>query len=134
MALHESVKLTHFNDRLPELHNIYIPDRKFKYVLVHNGKKFELKILDDIMYDLIERHTSNIQDLLKMENIYFEESKLPYVKKIIQRANELYDDLDKNIFKRDEIITEIKFILYNNREQVINNYNKYHTNNLLEDI
>jgi uncharacterized C2H2 Zn-finger protein len=40
-SLCESIKLTHFNSRLPELHNIYIPDRNFKnnsarrYALTH---------------------------------------------------------------------------------------------------
>jgi hypothetical protein len=46
-ALCESIKLTHFNSRLPQLHNIYIPDKKFKTISIFNNNIFELNKMDD---------------------------------------------------------------------------------------
>ena len=70
-AIEESVKQTHFNSRIPEYHNVYISDKKFKHGLVYNGKEFELQNIDNIIDDLISNHTNNIEEYLEQKNIKY---------------------------------------------------------------
>ena len=123
-ALYESIKLTHFNSRLPQLHNIYIPDKKFNTIMILKNKKFELDKLENILYDLIDKHIDNIKQYLDMD-LNFQENKLPTVKKLLDKISEIYDNDNFYKFKNDEHISEILFFLYNNRELVIKNYVKY---------
>ena len=132
MALYESIKLTHFNNRLPQLHNIYIPDKKFNTIMVFKDKKFELDKLENVLYDSIDKHIENIKDYLDMDLI-FQENKLSAVKQLLEKITEIYDNNNFNKFKNDEHITDILLFLYNNRELVIKNYEKY-SNNILHYI
>ena len=121
MSLCESIKLTHFNSRLPQLHNIYIPDRKFKNICTFNGNLFELNKLDDVLYGLIDNHIYKIKKYLEM-NLEYEENKLIMVKNFIDKIDEIYDDSKINKFKNDDKISEILYFLYNNRKLIIQNY------------
>ena len=126
-ALCESIKLTHFNNRLPQLHNIYIPDRKFNTIMVFKDNKFELDKLENVLYDLIDKHIENIKEYLDMD-LNFQENRLPVVKQLLDKITEIYDNDNFNKFKNDDQISEILLFLYNNRELVIKNYEKYLNN------
>ena len=121
MSLCESIKLTHFNSRLPQLHNIYIPDRKFKNICTFNGNLFELNKLDDILYGLIDNHIYKIKKYLEM-NLEYEENKLIMVKNFVDKIDEIYNNSKINKFKNDDKISEILYFLYNNRKLIIQNY------------
>ena len=123
-AIYESIKLTHFNSRLPQFHNIYIPDKKFKTIMIFKNKSFELDKIDNILYDLIDKHIDNIRQYLDM-NLNFQESKVNAVMQLLEKINEVYDDENFNKFKNDDKISEILLFLYNNREVVIKNYENY---------
>ena len=121
MALCESIKMCHFNTRIPQLHNIYIPDKKFNTIMVFKDKKFELDKLENVLYDLIDKHIENIKEYLDMD-LNFQENKLFAVKQLLEKITEIYDNDNFNKFKNDDQISEILLFLYNNRELVIKNY------------
>ena len=124
MSLCESIKLTHFNTRLPQLHNIYIPDKKFKNICTFNGELFELNKSEDVLHELVDKHVYNIQKYLNM-NLKYEKNILPIVKQFLNKINEIneiYDDSKINKFKNDDKISEILYFLYNNRKLIIQNY------------
>ena len=129
-ALCESIKMTHFNTRIPQLHNIYIPDKKFNTIMVFKNKKFELDKLENVLYDLIDNHIENIKEYLDMD-LNFQENRLPAVKQLLEKITEIYDNNNFNKFKNDDHISDILLFLYNNRELVIKNYEKYLNNNSL---
>ena len=126
-ALCESIKLTHFNSRIPQLHNIYIPDKKFNTIMVFKDEKFELNKLENVLYDLIDKHVENIKEYLDM-NLNFQDNRLPAVKQLLDKITEIYDNDNFNKFKNDDNISDILLFLYNNRELVIKNYEKYLNN------
>ena len=126
-ALYESIKLTHFNNRLPQLHNIYIPDKKFNTIMIFKDKKFELDKLENVLYDLIDKHIENIKEYLDMD-LNFQENRLPIVKQLLDKITEIYDNDNFSKFKNDEQISDILLFLYNNKELVIKNYEKYLNN------
>ena len=123
-SLCESIKLTHFNSRLPELQNIYIPDRNFKNICTFNGKLFELNKLDNVLYSLIDYHISNLKKYINMD-LEYEENKLNIVKDLLDKIDDIYTNSKFNKFKNDDYISEILYYLYNNRKSIIQNYKEY---------
>jgi len=113
-----SVKLTeamHFNPKYPENHNVYISNMKDKYAMMFDGKKWELTMKEDLInkiYDDKKNYIEeNLDDFVKSLSISR--------KKALIRWLELDDD-DINIIKIKE---EIKLLLYNKREIVIDEIN-----------
>jgi hypothetical protein len=123
-ALCESIKLTHFNTRLPQLHNIYIPDKKFRTISIFNNNIFELNKIDDVLHGLIDNHINKLKKYLKMD-LPYENNKTGIVNQLLKKINVVYDDDNSLKFKNDENISEIMYYLYNNRNMVIKHYEKY---------
>jgi len=121
-ALQESVKLIHFNKRLPEYHNIYVSDRKFKYGLKYTGDKFELTELTVLINDLIDNHRNNIEEYLEMNNIPYKKCMMIKVKDLVENLDDLSNDNFKN--KREELVKELRSMLYNGKDIVINTHKK----------
>jgi len=115
-AIQESVKQTHFNKRLPQLHNIYVSDKKFKHGLKYSDGKFELQDLNTLVNDLIDNHRNNIDEYLEINNIPYKKNMLEKVKDLL----EILDDVDnpKRRVTREEIIKELKEMLYNGKDFV----------------
>ena len=123
-ALCESIKLTHFNSRLPQLHNIYIPDKKFRTISIFNNNIFELNKIDDVLYGLVDNHIEKLKRYLKMD-LPYEDNKSGIVGQLLKKIDVVYDDDNSLKFKNDDNISEIMYYLYNNRNMVIKHYEKY---------
>jgi len=123
-ALCESIKLTHFNSRLPQLHNIYIPDKKFKTISIFNNNLFELNKMDNVLYGLVDNHINKLKKYLKMD-LPYEDNKSGIVNQLLKKIDIVYDDDNSLKFKNDDNISEIMYYLYNNRNMVIKHYEKY---------
>ena len=128
----------HFNKKYPEYKNIYISDINREKVMIHNGKNWILTPGDNL--------TSNLLD----KSIYFSENKYEYIthkdiiteinkKKIINglKIMELMkefdsddqdedcnpitkDDKDRRNYLRNKAEEYIKLLLYNNRNEILN--------------
>ena len=84
----------------------------------------ELIKLEDIIYSLIDNHVEKLKKYLKM-NLPYENNKCIIVNKLLNNVNDVYDVDNLNKFKNYDKISEIIYYLYNNREIVIRNYEKY---------
>ena len=120
-AIQESVKQTHFNKRLPQFHNIYISNRKYTHGLKYIGGKFELHDIPLLIDDLIDNHRNNIEEYLEMNNIPYKRNMLEKVKDLL----EILDNIDnpKRKKTREEIVKELKNMLYNEKNLIDKNKN-----------
>lgn len=109
-SVFEIIRTIHFNDKFPENQNIYIPNRRQKFVLVSNGEFWELKNLDDHLHDLYEWKIEFLGE--KFKHLY--KRLKPYFRKKFQ---EFLDN------KNDEKVIEFNYnditmLLYNKKSMV----------------
>lgn len=61
-AIQELVKYTHFNKDYPENHNIAITNIKSKYGYIYNDGMYEIKIVNKLLEELLERNRRILED------------------------------------------------------------------------
>ena len=118
--IQRSIKTTHFNNRLPQFHNVYIPDKKMQHAITFNGNKPEMKGLEGVIDDLLLTHINNLDDIKNRENVSITEAKAAEIDDVVDNFRGYKDtgsDNQKWIYKKAE--REIKEMLYNNKEKVI---------------
>ena len=101
------LKLTHFNDEHPENHNLAITNVKSKYAHVRKNDIWQIKLLNEILEDLIVNKFSVIDEYYKDEI----KEDLPKYKVNI------YENYKEQIKKNPEIREDIKEKLY---ETIVN--------------
>jgi hypothetical protein len=109
-----TIKLTeavHFNPDFPEYHNIYISNMKDKYAMMHDGKQWTLTTKEDLISKIYEDKKSYIEENLEE----FVKSLHPSRKRALARWLDT-DDEDKKI---KEIKENIKLLLYNSKNMII---------------
>jgi uncharacterized C2H2 Zn-finger protein len=65
---YSTVELTdqmHFNPKIPEHHNIYIPNLKDKYTMIYDGSKWNLKLTEIVIDDLYDNKKIIIESSMK---------------------------------------------------------------------
>ena len=60
-SIEESIKLIHFNEKRPQLKNIYITNLKDQYAYTFDGYKFIAGLKQDILGELVDNHIENIE-------------------------------------------------------------------------
>jgi hypothetical protein len=111
-----TVKLTeavHFNPDFPEYHNIYISNMKDKYAMMHDGKQWTLTTKEDLISKIYDDKRSYIEENLEE----FVQSLHPSRKRALAR----WLDTDDEDAKVKEIKENIKLLLYNSKNMVIEN-------------
>lgn len=68
-AIQELVKYTHFNENFPENHNIAITNIKSKYGYVFNNGVYEIKIVNKLLEDLLERNRQILEKTYDNEHV-----------------------------------------------------------------
>ena len=101
------LKLTHFNDDHPENHNLAITNVKSKYAHVRKNDIWQIKLLNEILEDLIVNKFNVIEEYYKDEL----KEELPNYKVNI------YENYKEQVKKNPEIREEIKDQLY---ETIVN--------------
>jgi hypothetical protein len=105
-----SLRLTealHFNEKLPEYHNIYISNIKDKYAMIYNGKDWNLITKDEL-----------IDQIYDDKRNYIEENIPTFIESITEsqtRALHRWLNTDEDDKKIKIIKEEIKLLLYNSR-------------------
>ena len=112
MAIKNLIEKLHFNDRIPEHHNVYISNKKMDHALVYDGSKFNMSKLEDILRELLNNSTLNLEDL--MDEIDLDDKKKMILEKIMDKID---SSTDPEFIKEKK--EEIKYILYNNKDLVI---------------
>ena len=108
------IKKLHFDPQKPENHNIYISNMKNNYIMVWDGKKWNLRDRSEIINDIIEDNTNILED--KIEDWVNKGKEYPLIMKKFNR----YLEKKENDIILDKIKQEIKFILFNNRKMIKN--------------
>ena len=112
------IRKIHFNPKKPENHNIYISNLKNSYVMIYMNNKWKVKNRDETISRIIDE-----------KQILFEKKIQEWVESGIQYPK-VMAKFSRYIEKREQndvinaIKEDIKLILYNNRNMIIENNKK----------
>ena len=109
------IKQIHFNPKKPENHNIYISNLKNNYVMIYNGSKWILNDRDESIQNLIDDKESIMEH--KIEEWIENGNQYPDIMKKFRK----YIDKKENDVVLNKIKGEIKLMLFNNRDIIVNN-------------
>ena len=116
------VEYVHFNKNRPEHHNVYISNMRDNYVMVYDGKKWNLGLKDEVIDQILDEKRMFLVE--KFEDLISELN--PFTIKKFRRFLDSQDeDQVANNIKKD-----IKLILYNNKKipeetrKLLNDYEK----------
>jgi hypothetical protein len=123
-SIPEFAKLTYFNKDVPENCNVYLPSIKDKYACFFNGVKWEMKRKDEIIDNIYE--TAEAFLIEKFDDLKKGLGK-DTLSKYTRWLNEHTQDERENIAKE-----QIKLLLYNEKDMVIELRKKQSKNGNLE--
>ena len=112
-SLEESIKKIPFNEDLPEYSNIFITNMKDDLAYIFNGKQFISVRKNEMIHDLIDIHTKEI-------NLSLEKNKNKLNEKYVSRLEKFLDMLNDD----DTQFTD------NNNQRIYPSYKAYKTNSL----
>jgi hypothetical protein len=112
-SLEESIKQIHFNEELPEYSNIFITNMKDDLAYIFNGKQFISVRKNEMIHELIDIHTKEI-------NLSLEKNKNKLNEKYVLRLEKFLDMLNDD----DTQFTD------NDNERIYPSYKAYKTNSL----
>jgi len=109
------VDAIHFNPNKPENHNIYIPNMKTGYIMCWNGESWDIRNREDVIDDIYDEKSNLLIDKVdEWEDIGYKLDPI-IMTKFKRFLSKMEDDIVKNKVKE-----EIRFLLYNKRNQVKN--------------
>jgi hypothetical protein len=119
------INKTHFNQKFPEYHNIYIPDIKNKFAMIHNGQNYLLKNTSDVINDLYDRHIDYIKEKFGEYGDKIPKSKKNALARLIKLVplDENEQDKEKKEMK-ERLFENIKLLLFNKRNVPIKTRDK----------
>ena len=113
MCVPHLIKMIHLDPKKPENHNIYISNLKNGFIMTYDGKKWNTLNSDDIIVDMIDDKQNIIEE--KIEDWVTKGKQYPE----LMRKFERYLDKRDNNEILNKIKDEIKLMLYNNRNLII---------------
>lgn len=117
MSLNDLVELVHISDKFKQFKNVYITNLQssFGYKFDEKNNKFIAVNKNELLNDILESRMYDIESFYEDMQYKMDPIRADQIKLFIDRmTNE--EDILKNLKKE-----EIKLILYNNREKIINN-------------
>ena len=128
-SIEESIKLIHFNEKRPELKNIYITNLKNQYAYIFDGNKFIAVLKSDILEELVDNHIENIEYSIEEYKDKLPTNTIDVLDKFIDKINDMdeeFTDTDHNKiypnYKKFKV-NQIKLMIYNeseNRPNIVN--------------
>ena len=117
-SIEESIKLIHFNKKLPEYNNIMITNMKDNIAYTYNGKKFISVNKDELIDELIENHKDQIEisyDEYKDKIREFTQKRLQAFFNDINNESDIFKDSLKKSHKHFKAykMQDIKMLIYN---------------------
>ncbi len=116
-TINNMIENKHFNENLPQNHNVYIPNIKNKFAAVYNGKKWTLVNSNEIIDDMIKKNYYILEDFYnanvdKLEELKYKDSQA--YDRFIDFLSIINDD-DRNE-DMDGVKEDVFLTLYNNRD------------------
>jgi hypothetical protein len=118
----------HCNNSKPHLHNVYISDKRSKFLVIFNGRKYVTTLLDDAL-SIVDRHMKTLVETF-VESL--NEDNRGLTKETIERFNnklERLNELDEGDEVQKLSNLYVKFLLFDNKDIVIETRKKYEKNN-----
>jgi hypothetical protein len=109
------VEKVHFNDAIPEQQNSYITGLKSEFGYKFIDGKFIATDIDDLIDTIIENRKEDVREILENRK------DMRISKLTIDKIEDLLDKLDSNEGDLEYIRKEIRLLLFNNKDKVINN-------------
>ena len=106
------IKDVHFNEEVPENHNIYVSNSKFKNACVYDGERWLLRNLDEVRGELIEKKYDFLCD--RFDTLKGESKISSSMEKKFMRFCKNYSELTGK--QEKDFKNSIDLILYNNRD------------------
>ena len=128
-SLEESIKLIHFNEKRPQLKNIYITNLKDQYAYTFDGSKFIAVLKNDVLGELVDNHFENIELSVEEYKDKLNSKTIEVLDKFIEKINdEDHEFTDKEHNKKypnykNFKVNQVKLMIYNeseNRPNIIN--------------
>ena len=122
-SLEESIKQIHFNDDLPEYSNFFITNMKDDLAYVFNGKEFISVRKNEMINELIDIHTKEINLSLEKNKNKINEKYVTRLEKFLDMLNDddtsFTDNDNKRIYPSYKAykINSIKLLIYNNSDK-----------------
>jgi len=122
-SLEESIKQIHFNEELPEYSNIFITNMKDDLAYVFNGKEFISVRKNEMINELIDIHTKEINLSLEKNKNKLNEKYVTRLEKFLDMLNDndtqFTDNDNKRIYPSYKAykINSIKLLIYNNSDK-----------------
>jgi len=122
-SLEESIKQIHFNEELPEYSNIFITNMKDDLAYVFNGKQFISIRKNEMLNELIDVHTKEINLSLEKNKNKLNEKYVTRLEKFLDMLNDddtqFTDNDNKRIYPSYKAykINSIKLLIYNNSDK-----------------
>jgi hypothetical protein len=123
MSLEESIKQVHFNDKLPEYSNLFITNMKDDLAYVFNGKEFIAVKKHEMLNELIDIHSNEINISLEKYRNKLNEEVITRLEKFLEKLNDQYTKMfDGNTDKtypnyKAYKIDHIKLMIYNESDK-----------------
>lgn len=112
-ALQMLTQLIHFNPEHPEFHNIYISNMKDPYAMMYSDNQWTMITKEDLIEKIYEDKKEYIENNLEL----FVDNLLPSRK----RALDTWLNMDDDDAQIKKIKKDIKLLLYNKKDMVVNN-------------
>ena len=119
------VEYIHLNQNMPQNQNIYISNVRDKYILIFDGKQWQLKERDDVLQEMIENNTDILSEKFDELVDTLDESTVAKFKRFLNEKdenriiNQIKEDLKLMLYNK-KLITEIKPRLpYNSQNKKI---------------
>ena len=122
-SLEESIKQIHFNEELPEYSNIFITNMKDDLGYVFNGKQFILIRKNEMINELIDVHTKEINLSLEKNKNKLNEKYVTRLEKFLDMLNDddtsFIDNDNKRTYSSYKAykMNSIKLLIYNNSDK-----------------
>lgn len=112
-SIQELTKMTHFNEKYPEMHNIYVPKISENICMIQENNNWKAKNRNNVIDDLYEEKRDYIQNNADTYKEILGEKKYGVIKNFLDDTKDS-DDIDTVEIKKD-----LKFLLFNNKYMVI---------------
>jgi hypothetical protein len=122
-SLEESIKQIHFNEELPEYSNIFITNMKDDLGYVFNGKQFISIRKNEMINELIDVHTKEINLSLEKNKNKLNEKYVTRLEKFLDMLNDddtsFIDNDNKRTYSSYKAykMNSIKLLIYNNSDK-----------------
>lgn len=128
----ELFNLLHYDPAKPENQNIYLSNIRSNYIHFFNGERWETADLNAKLEDIFNDSRDFLRD--KKDEIKEKTSGKTQQMAFITKFERFDYDIDEYPKKKKEIISMLKFALYNNRESVIQIKNLFEKQQKLKSL